>query len=160
MLTIGLLLGTFDPPHFGHIYAACKALNQVDFVAIVPAWVSPWKKNATPYEKRLQMCLNSFKFDNITVWDIDSQIKSNNSYEFLKAIENPDVCFKIICGSDINISEWHEHDWIKEHYKTITIPRCDFKCSSTQIRETIKEGKDPRPLITQEVYYIAKEIYK
>ena len=38
---VGLLLGSFDPPHIGHIDAALQAINLVDEVWFVPAWQNP-----------------------------------------------------------------------------------------------------------------------
>ena len=45
-MNLGLLGGTFDPPHFGHLHiarAACDQL-QLDQVLFVPAGVQPLKQ--------------------------------------------------------------------------------------------------------------------
>ncbi len=163
-MNIGLLLGTFDPPHIGHIYLAVQALQtkQVDEVWIVPAYNSPWKPNITPYGVRADMCLAlSDSFEGIKVWLKDEEIKSENTYQFLNSIPNTIThTFKIIGGSDIDISKWYKGEWILNNYEVIKIPRQNFDCSSTMIRNTIKVGKDPRPFLTQEVYNLAKNLYK
>ena len=38
---VGLLLGSFDPPHIGHIDAALQSINLVDEVWFIPAWQNP-----------------------------------------------------------------------------------------------------------------------
>ncbi|MBP3624473.1 MAG: nicotinate (nicotinamide) nucleotide adenylyltransferase, partial [Peptococcaceae bacterium] len=52
---IGLLGGTFDPVHFGHIRMAeaCKAQLALDEIWWIPASVPPHKtRQTTPYDKR------------------------------------------------------------------------------------------------------------
>ena len=41
---VGLLLGSFDPFHIGHLEASRKALDKgMDRVWIIPAPANPWK---------------------------------------------------------------------------------------------------------------------
>ncbi len=163
-MNIGLLLGTFDPPHIGHIYLAVQALQtkQVDEVWLVPAYNSPWKPNTTPYEIRADMCKDlTNPYDNIRVWLKEEEVKSENTYQFLNNIPvTPAYTFKIIGGSDIDISKWYKGEWILKNYEVIKVSRQNFECSSTMIRDTIKAGKDPRPFLPQNVYNSAKNLYK
>jgi len=58
-MNLGLLGGTFDPPHFGHLHiarAACEQLK-LDRVLFVPAGVQPLKQGQTisPPEQRARM---------------------------------------------------------------------------------------------------------
>lgn len=58
-MKLGLLGGTFDPPHFGHLHiarAACEQLR-LDRVLFVPAGVQPLKQGQTisPPEQRARM---------------------------------------------------------------------------------------------------------
>lgn len=162
MGTVGLLMGTFDPPHLGHVYAACKAANLVDEVAIIPAYTSPWKEKALPYSIRSEMCKNAFPYYRMRVWELDRHIRSKNSYEFLKVLLDLKLPleYKIVCGSDVDITKWYNGEWIAKNFDTIVVPRQEFDCSSTKIREMFKARKDPRPFITQEVFDIAKDYYK
>ena len=57
-MKIGLLLGSFDPIHIGHLSIASCVLNSglCDKVLFVVAKHNPWKKNEpAPYEIRCQM---------------------------------------------------------------------------------------------------------
>ena len=60
MARVGLLGGTFNPPHLGHLVCAQEALAQLglDRVLLVPAGVPPHKEvEAEPgVEHRVAMC--------------------------------------------------------------------------------------------------------
>ena len=45
-MKIGILLGSFNPIHMGHLHMAASALNAglVDEVVFVPSVQNPWKK--------------------------------------------------------------------------------------------------------------------
>jgi nicotinate-nucleotide adenylyltransferase len=57
---IGILGGSFDPPHLGHLIIARDALEQLGLqsVKLIPAWQSPLRDSdhAVPFEKRLELC--------------------------------------------------------------------------------------------------------
>ena len=60
MKKIGLLLGSFDPIHIGHINIIREALNYVDKVILVPSGHNPWKKNnPAPLDLRVEMCIRA-----------------------------------------------------------------------------------------------------
>ncbi len=57
---IGVLGGTFDPPHFGHLAFACEVLHRLRMAKMLMMVANdPWQKSAkvpvTPAEMRLQM---------------------------------------------------------------------------------------------------------
>lgn len=161
-MKIGLLLGTFDPPHLGHIYLANKALcdEVVDEVWIVPAWHSPWKPNATDYEIRTTMCESLTRIRGLHTSRLDGFIKSKNTAEFLRALKSlfPDNYeFIILAGSDIDFSKWTEGDWVKANFKSFVVSREELVCSSTKIRELIKNGESPLMYISSDLYDIIKD---
>lgn len=59
-MRIGILGGTFDPPHYGHLKLAQAAIEalQLDEVILLPASKNPFKKHtrAAPSEHRVAMC--------------------------------------------------------------------------------------------------------
>lgn len=58
--TVGLLLGSFNPPHIGHIQTACtsKENGQLDEVWMVPIPCTIKKKSIAqaPFEHKIEMC--------------------------------------------------------------------------------------------------------
>lgn len=59
---IGIFLGSFDPPHIGHLSVVSECLNsRVSKVLVVPAYLNLWKPDQTPYIKRLRMTVSAFK---------------------------------------------------------------------------------------------------
>ena len=57
-MRIGILGGTFDPPHIGHIALAHAAIDQLnlDEVMMLPAFRNPLKKGkGTPAKQRMEM---------------------------------------------------------------------------------------------------------
>lgn len=59
---IGVFLGSFDPPHIGHLSIVSECLNSgVSKVLVVPAYLNLWKPDQTPYIKRIKMVMSAFK---------------------------------------------------------------------------------------------------
>lgn len=174
MEKIGLLLGSFDPPHLGHLWAAYYALNNyVDTVWVIPAWENPWKTNQTPFEQRLKMCELFFnnREETIITMDSDGVYKSHYTYEGLeKLLANTahfiDREYYIIGGTDVakEIPNWKNGEWILEHFKTVAVPRSGYEsaplgieCSSTAIKNILKNGGKPIPFISENVFNYIKD---
>lgn len=186
MRKIGLLLGSFDPPHIGHVWAANYALNYgMDYIFVIPAWQNPWKKNQTSFANRAKMCKLTFDNDEGTIvtLTIDGQYKSHYTYEGLEKLLNNinsrhqeykdlgypnafDYEFYIIGGTDITdqISKWKKGDWILEHFNVLEVPRLGYtesnlgiECSSSILRNMLKEGKSVIPFINEQTLNFIKD---
>ena len=150
MREIGLLLGSFDPPHIGHAYSAINALSTgvVNEVWIVPAWQNPWKTKSTP--------LNP----------IEGALKRQYTYQLIEFLikDNPDTHFHIVGGTDVakDIKKWKNSEYILEHCGLIKTDRSIINVSSTYIREQLKNGKSTFPFLTKSVEesLILNNIYK
>jgi nicotinate-nucleotide adenylyltransferase len=119
-LRIGVLGGTFDPIHVGHLAVAsevCHALH-LDRVLIVPALRQPFKDSegeATP-EQRLEMCRLAVAADpRLEASDVDI-VRGDTTYTVdtltdLAAIY-PDAELFFIAGADsiARLSEWRDPD--------------------------------------------------
>ena len=57
MKNIGVLGGTFDPPHTAHLKIAERSLNQfkLDKIIFIPSGNQWQKKDSTPYNHRFEM---------------------------------------------------------------------------------------------------------
>lgn len=121
---LGILGGTFNPPHIGHVALARHALDELalDRVLLVPAHTSPHKSDAAHAsaaedpgpEHRLRMCQLAIEdAEGLGVCDVELE-RGGLSYtvDTLTAIHasNPEVALTLIVGADTakTISSWRE----------------------------------------------------
>lgn len=116
MNSIGLMGGTFDPIHLGHLELAKAVKEELELpeVIMMPAFIQPFKRgrNVASAEDRLNMLALSVKrYEGITVseFEIKRGVVSY-TYDTLAALkkEHPDVDYTFIMGSDslISIDTW------------------------------------------------------
>lgn len=88
MNRLGFFLGSFDPPHIGHLQVAIECLNNnlVDKVIYVPAKQNPFKKSSIDIENRIDM-LNLF----INEYNLQKRIEVSSIEKDLNANENGSV---------------------------------------------------------------------
>lgn len=122
MKKIGILGGTFNPIHVGHLklaeYARCEL--QLDEVWLMPTGCSYLKDADTivPAEHRLQMArLAALDYPHIKVSDIEIVRKGNTyTYETLESLREqyPDVKLYFIQGADclFTIEKWRHPERI------------------------------------------------
>ncbi len=164
-MKIGLLSGTFDPVHFGHITVASLALDELDLDQI---WLMPeerprGKQNVTPYEHRLAM-LTIIAQDNssLEVIEVDEEEHSIESLRSLSAMNTND--YYILVGGDVadKIRDWKDIDEIRKLAQIIIIGRDSQKAditlehpaSSKDIRKQLAEGKNAPYLDRRVLEYI------
>jgi nicotinate-nucleotide adenylyltransferase len=112
---LGLLGGTFDPPHFGHLLAAQEAAWQLhlDRVLFLPARQNPLKQpNAgTSAEDRCAMVERAIA-DNplfqLSLLDVDRPPPSY-TVDLLRGLQAPDRELFFLVGADIlpELPRWH-----------------------------------------------------
>ena len=111
---VGILGGTFNPIHLGHIKLATLAMNELslDSVIFIPSYISYMKKNVLDASLRLEMArlavadCSKFSVSNIEI------ARTGNSYSYvtletLKG-ENPNAELYFIVGADsfLNMDKW------------------------------------------------------
>ena len=124
MARVGLLGGTFNPPHLAHLVCAQEALVQLglDRVLLVPVGVAPHKEvEAEPgVEHRIAMCEAAVAGDDrfaVSRADVD---RSGPAYtvELLRAVrdESPDDELWFIVGGDMahSLPSWREPEAVLE----------------------------------------------
>ena len=93
MKNIGLLGGSFDPPHKGHIYISVEAkkILKLDDIWWLVTPKNPLKisKPAT-YAERIYNCKNLTKNYPIQIKEIEKKIKSNYSFQTINFIHTND----------------------------------------------------------------------
>lgn len=188
-MKIGILGGTFNPVHIGHLILAEEAREKLglDRVIFVPAYLPPHKDTSdiAPAKLRLKMAQIAIKGNrNFYVSEMEIR-RDGRSYtidtinEFKRIYPSDELYF--IAGSDLlkYLDEWKDLSEIIKLVKFIvatrpgypldklpsyinTMPIRAVDVSAFQIRSCIKEGRSFRYLVPEAVFdYINKKgLYK
>jgi nicotinate-nucleotide adenylyltransferase len=104
---LGLLGGTFDPPHYGHLLAAQEAASQLDLerVLFLPARLNPLKQDEsiTPAEDRWEMVSRAIADNPLfeaSRLDLDRPPPSY-TVDLLRALDLPGRELFFLIGADI-----------------------------------------------------------
>ena len=128
---IGILGGTFDPPHSGHLYISKIALKKLKLNKVL--WVVT-KKNPLknkPFlstDKRIKLSkVITKKNKKILVKYLDDKIRSGVTFNLLKYIKNKNIKAKLffLIGAD-NLKKFHRwKNWkqIPKLAKIVVFPR-------------------------------------
>ena len=138
MRKIGILGGSFDPVHNGHIGLAVDAKKQLglDEVLLIPAKLQPFKldKKMVSGEQRLEMIrLAVENLPGITPCDYELQQEEiSYTYKTLKAItemEGPDTEVYFLTGTDslLQIHRWKNADELLHNYNFVVGSRPGYK---------------------------------
>jgi nicotinate-nucleotide adenylyltransferase len=121
---LGILGGTFNPPHLGHLVCAQEAHSQLglDRVLFVPARIPPHKpvEHEPGPEHRLEMCRLAVAGDaRFAVSDMELQREGPSfTVDTLKVLNTqaPQDELVLILGGDIaaGLTEWHEPEQVLE----------------------------------------------
>jgi nicotinate-nucleotide adenylyltransferase len=88
---IGIFLGSFDPPHIGHLSVVSECLNNgVSSVIVVPAYKNPWKPEQTPYDIRFKMTQAAFSMYRNKVWVSNAEFLLHRDKEKRELYYNPE----------------------------------------------------------------------
>jgi nicotinate-nucleotide adenylyltransferase len=175
---LGVLGGSFNPPHIGHLVIASDAFEslELDKLLVVPAALNPLKQHdktaPTPHE-RLEMARMTFGGDprfEVSAMEIE---RGGLSYtvDTLEALaaENPEAEIVLLLGVDAvkSLDRWKKPERIRElaslamlsrgdddldvprDVKRVTTRRIDV--SSTEIRERLGKGLPVRGFVAESV---------
>lgn len=118
---IGLLGGTFDPPHIGHLAAAVSVRHALglDEVLLVPAG-DPWQKSGTrpitPGPVRLEMVAAAVEgLDGLRASDVELRRPGPSySVDTVAALreDDPSLAVTLVLGRDAaaGLATWHRHE--------------------------------------------------
>lgn len=135
-MKIGILGGSFDPIHNGHLHMAVCARNAfaLDEVWMIPAGHSPNKDEhaMTPALDRLNMCrlaAEQYPWLKVNPMEIESAERSY-TYRTLEKLtrEFPDHTFYLIMGGDSldYFEDWKHPEIIASLCTILVIPRDEF----------------------------------
>ena len=113
MKNIGLLGGSFDPPHKGHLYISLEAkkILKLDEIWWLVTPQNPLKINQpASYSERVENCKIMTKNKPIKIKEIEKKINSQFSYQTIKYLNKhyKNINFFWLMGADnlINFHKW------------------------------------------------------
>ena len=134
---IGVLGGSFDPAHKGHLAISKKALQRYKLKKIIWAITlkNPLKKkNNTSISERIQSCKKIIKLNNfIKIKFFENILKSNKTIDlinYLKKTTNSEIYFLMGADNLINFHKWHKWKTISKKCKIIVFDRHGYKKKS------------------------------
>jgi len=133
MKNIGLLGGSFDPPHKGHLYISVEAkkILKLDEVWWLVTPKNPLKINQPArYKERVKNCKSISKNHPIKIKEIEKIIKSKYSYQTIKYLNNHynNINFVWLMGADnlINFHKWQNADKIFKEIPIVVFRRYGY----------------------------------
>lgn len=167
---VGVLGGSFDPPHCGHVLLAAYALTvaPIDGVLVVPAFSHPFGKRMAPFEHRVEMARLAFSVidpQRCAVCEVESELEAPTyTYRTLERLKEalPDVELRMLVGSDIvaQTSKWRQLDRVLELAPFFVIGRGGHdapeaesapldlpEVSSTEVRRRLAAGESTAGLL-------------
>lgn len=117
---VGILGGSFDPPHLGHqVLAQCMlTMARLDEVWIIPCQTHAFNKNLSPFTQRFELCMLAFRhMKNVHVLDVESYLPEPSytfdTLQFLKS-QKSNLQLVLGLGSDLilDFPKWHKSDEI------------------------------------------------
>ncbi len=173
MRKIGILGGTFDPPHIGHLIIANEVLTALDLdeVRFMPNHTPPHKHktDSVSNEDRIEMLRRSIKNQcrfSLELIEIETP-GTSYTYETIKRLKEkePDAEYYFIIGADMieYLPKWYNIDELVKLVHFVGVERPPYKTdsryhvklvdaphiylSSSYIREKVKGGLSIKYLV-------------
>ena len=134
---IGILGGSFDPAHNGHLTISKEALKRFRLKKIIWAITkkNPLKKKSnTSLSLRIKFCKKILKKTRlIEVKFYEDRIKSNKTVDLIKHFsknEKNEIYFIIGADNLVNFHKWHKWEAILKNCNIIVFDRHGFKKKS------------------------------
>lgn len=183
MRKIGILGGTFDPPHLGHLLIAeeVRIAQGLEEIWFIPTYTPPHKNETrTNAKDRIQMidlAIASNPYFKLNTIEIERSGKSYTIDTMLELTKRyPENKFYFIIGADMveYLPHWHRIDELVEIVQFIGVKRSGYKLqttypvtevdiplidiSSSMLRERLRNNKSVRYLIQANVYQYIREM--
>ena len=182
MKKIGLLGGTFDPPHIGHLIVAEEVYHRLslDEIWFIPSAEPPHKNkasvSATNRLLMLEAAIDQVSYFKINPLEIRRKGKSY-TYDTIKSfqVSHPNDQFYFIIGADMveYLPHWYKIDQLVDMVQFVGVKRPDFQLetpypvqlldipsfdvSSTMIRDRLNQHQSVQYLVPEPVLAVIKE---
>jgi len=183
---VGVLGGTFDPVHKGHLAIAKSFLGSkyINFLLILLTPHPPHKsgRKFAGYNQRLKMLMSAFKqIEGVKVSDLEFTLpKPSYTYQTMRYLKksNPETKYYYCLGEDSyqHFKNWYKWKGILEYCDLLVAERPNVQrnnedllpyshfiehspldVSSSQIRENLEKGRSIKALVPAGVAQIIEE---
>ncbi|MBI1339493.1 adenylyltransferase/cytidyltransferase family protein [bacterium] len=124
-LSVGVIGGSFDPPHAGHSHLIETAMRRLglDAVWVIPARGNPLKRTGTPFDVRLGAARSLFQSRRIKVSAFEAAAGLTYTADLIDHLQMlaPDARFVWIMGGD-NLGQFHR--WRRWRDIARSVPIC------------------------------------
>ena len=134
---IGILGGTFDPPHKGHLSISKEAVKKFNLKKVIWAITkkNPFKKKSiSGLKERVDYCKKIIqKINFIEIKFYENMIRSNKTVDlinFLKRTTKAEIYFLMGADNLINFHKWYKWEAISKKCKIIVFDRHGYKKKS------------------------------
>ena len=135
---IGILGGTFDPPHKGHLKISRTAIKKYKLTKIIWAITkkNPFKKKSLKnYKERIKLAkIIISKKDLIQIKCFENDIKSSKTIDLIKYLlkKNKNKELYFIMGADnlVNFHKWDKYERIVKLCKILVFDRNGYKAKA------------------------------
>lgn len=139
--TIGLLGGSFDPAHEGHVHITREAMKRFGLSHV---WwlVSPGNplkaRGPVPLSQRMERARAVMQDPRVTVTDIETRMGTRYTAQTLAALMRhyPGVRFVWLMGADnlAQLDQWQDWQWIMDHVPVGVLARPGDRISARMSR--------------------------
>ena len=163
---VGVLGGSFHPPHMGHVLLATYALSvlNLDKLIVVPSFAHPFARKLAPYPHRVRMCELAFDHPRCVVSPIESTLPTPSyTIQVVEALQAsmPGCDWFLVLGADTRatFAQWHRASELERLVELFFVRRLDASLStsdtgvrtipiahvsSTEVREQLAQGVSVR----------------
>ena len=131
MKSVGIMGGTFDPIHLGHLITAQAVLElrNLEKIIFIPAFISPFKTNNPILDAAHRLKMIQLSIEGIPYFEFsDIEIRRRTISYTIETIKKMKEIYdntELIIGSDniINFKKWKDPDAILELTKIVVLKR-------------------------------------
>jgi nicotinate-nucleotide adenylyltransferase len=139
--TLGVLGGSFDPPHVAHVMLALLGLSLggLSRVLVVPTFIHAFQKQLSPFPARVHMCELAFApLKNVEVSTIEAELGGvSRTLRLVKELakRHPHEDLRLLIGSDIlaERARWQDFDEIVAIAPLMVAARAGYASHDAQL---------------------------